>query len=135
MIDEGKAVTRIKYIGRTPVRAAAIPLPLADGTIKSLVLEWVPPGWFSKPRWRMVGVGPDITHYSLERAMDTYVFSPKEANAAQQAANIAELALHVIPLGAAADNFAQGNYGEAAISLAGDAAFLLTGGSGKRHRR
>ena len=120
LINEGKAVSRIKYIGRTPVRAAAIPLPLADGTIKSLILEWVPPGWFSKPRWRMVGVGPDITHYSLEQAMDTYVFSPRRANAAQQAANIAELALHIIPLGAAADNFSQGKYVEGTISLAGD---------------
>lgn len=63
--------------------------------------------------------------------MDTYVFSPKEAAAAQQAANLAELTLHVIPLGAAADNLAQGNYKEAAISFAGDVAMLLTGGGSK----
>ena len=36
-------------------------------------------------------------------------------------------AYHLAPFGAAFDNAAQGNWGEASISLAGDAAFFLTG--------
>lgn len=145
LIAEGKAVEKAKFIGRDLVVAVGIPLPLASGLVKSLIIEFVPPGWFSKPRWRIVGVGPDITNYPLERAMDTYVFSPKEAAAAQQAANLAELTLHVIPLGAFADYSAQafqdalrGDWesarakgGEAAISLAGDVAMVLTGGGSK----
>jgi hypothetical protein len=67
----------------------------------------------------------------LDQAIDTMIFSPREAGEAAAVAAVLEFALHILPLGAAADNFSQGNYGEAAISLAGDAAMLMTGGMSK----
>jgi hypothetical protein len=48
-----------------------------------------------------------------------------EANQATTVANTSEFTLHMAPVGAGADYLWQGNYSEAAISLAGDAAMFL----------
>ncbi len=55
------------------------------------------------------------------------VISQGESDSAQEFAGTVVFAYHALPFGAAFDEAAQGNYGEAAISLAGDAAFFLSG--------
>lgn|GEM_PF-1888654 len=129
MLQSGQAVEFERRIGLSTYTAIGMWVPLSDGSFRSLVLEKVR-HWFSSPTWQIVGVGPGKT-MSLEQIVDSFVFSPKAASSAQSQANAAQFVLHVIPLGGFADHLSQGDYKEAVISIASDAATLLTGGGSK----
>ena len=66
----------------------------------------------------------------VRETIDTYLHG-LDTGMAQFGAGAATFVLHAIPLGAAADLALHRQYGEAAISLAGDAALLFSGGLSK----
>ncbi|HEY79469.1 MAG TPA: hypothetical protein G4O05_00130, partial [Caldilineae bacterium] len=132
--------------GQPDVVVVRVPIP--DGRILNLVYEYVParpdqlyPGALSivpgHPAYYVFrgsgGCGRDTPARVLA---DVFVWSPQDV--AQKAAieGIATFVLHVVPLGAAADYAVQGEWAEAGISLAGDAApglgLLAKGAQGAR---
>jgi hypothetical protein len=61
-----------------------------------------------------------------EAAVSAYLFK-RRANEAQTIAGVVTFTYHMLPFGAAWDAAAKGDWGDVGISLAGDAAFFLTG--------
>jgi hypothetical protein len=76
---------------------------------------------------RLAGAGSEER---VRETIDTYLHGLDTAMT-QFGAGAATFVLHAVPLGAAADQALHGEYKEAAISLAGDAALLFTGGLSK----
>ncbi len=136
LLKTGQAEMFTEYIGRTPYHAVAMWIPMADGTFRSLIFEYVNAGWTSSGHWRLKSLGPGKQYgpggsWDLRELVDAYIFDGKRVDQAESIASKAEFVLHFIPLGAAADYASQGEFGEAALSVAGDAAMLLTGGGSK----
>ncbi|MBI2480171.1 MAG: AHH domain-containing protein, partial [Planctomycetia bacterium] len=125
----GTLVQRFSFKYSDAVMAWGIPLELEDGSTKLMVIEYVPAGWFSKPRYRLAGIAPVTVN--PQAALDVFVFDPHHIKGAQQTAAVLEFALHIIPLGGFADHASKGEWGEATISIAGDVAMVMTGGASK----
>jgi hypothetical protein len=79
--------------------------------------------------YRMGCVAPMT--YSDNALADAGYYGPKELSELQTREAGQTLLLHMLPLGAAADNIASGNYFEATVSFAGDLGSVLTLGAGR----
>ncbi|WP_197444224.1 RHS repeat domain-containing protein [Maioricimonas rarisocia] len=126
LVEAGLAKEFVR-LGSVNARAVVVPIKLSSGTEKYLVLQYVPPGLTSGTYFRIASERLVPSTMSMEQAADTLVFSPAEVGSAVAAEAQLTFVLHVLPLGAATDYTDQGDYTEAAISIAGDAAELLTG--------
>ncbi|MBI3463317.1 MAG: hypothetical protein HY000_09695, partial [Planctomycetes bacterium] len=114
---------------RTAYDIVVVPLPGPDGRVRSYIFQEGPPeddGSLKGPRgsiYRLIAVQP--TTLPDEVLAATYVEGTSEETFNTFVAGSLTFVLHFVPLGAAIDEFSQGNKVEGYISLAGDAALGL----------